>query len=196
MTSIADGVKPAPRPSVARDRLLRTAGRLFYAEGIRSVGVDRVMAEAEVARGTFYRHFQGKEDLVRAYLEATDQGIRARVAAAAAGTRDPAVLLLLVADDIGAELCGDGFRGCPFINAAAEYADRQSPVHQAVLNHRAWFHQVVEDAFRGVGNSAPAQAADSMVALRDGAMVAGYLNDPMTARRTLAHGTSALLAAG
>ncbi|WP_434096776.1 TetR/AcrR family transcriptional regulator [Streptomyces mirabilis] len=69
--------------SAARDRLLRTAIRLFYGEGIRGVGVDRVMAEADVARGIFYRHFHGKDDLVRAYLDAADRQIRAGVTAAA-----------------------------------------------------------------------------------------------------------------
>lgn len=153
------------------------------------------MAEAEVARGTFYRHFEGKDDLVRAYLEATDQQIRARMAVAAE-VGDPSACLDAVARGIGEELCGAGFRGCPFINAAAEYPERESPVHQAVLTHRAWFHQVLRDAFEQVGVAEPERSADAMVAMRDGAMVAGYLNDPQTAKVTLVHGVAALLSAG
>lgn len=60
--------------------------RLFYAEGIHSVGIDRVTAEAEVTRATLYRHFAGKEELVLAYLDQADQGIRGQVATAQASS--------------------------------------------------------------------------------------------------------------
>ncbi|MFC9075753.1 TetR/AcrR family transcriptional regulator [Streptomyces sp. NPDC057062] len=184
------------RRSEARERLLNTASRLFYTEGIRAVGVDRVMAEADVARGTFYRHFEGKDDLVRAYLEATDQQIRARIAAAQKEIDDPAVFLQAVAQGVGEELCGVGFRGCPFINAAAEYPDQDSAIHQAVLTHRSWFHQVLRDAFAQTGAADAVRSADVMVALRDGAMVAGYLSDPQKANDTLVHGVASLVASG
>lgn len=183
------------RRSAARERLLATASRLFYAEGIRAVGIDRVMAEADVARGTFYRHFDGKDDLVRRYLESTDQGIRARVDQAAAATGGGAGLLEALAHGIGQDLCGPGFRGCHFINAAAEYPDPDSPVHQAVLAHRAWFRQQLADAFARAGVSDPGRSADTVFALRDGAMIAGYLDDAETAARTLTHGVALLLAA-
>ncbi|WP_329295523.1 TetR/AcrR family transcriptional regulator [Streptomyces sp. NBC_01455] len=183
------------RRSEARERLLATASRLFYSEGIRGVGVDRVMVEADVARGTFYRHFDGKDDLVRAYLETTDQQIRKRVSAAEKEIPSPAGFLMAVAHGIGDEVCGTGFRGCPFINAAAEYPDPESMVHQAVLAHRFWFREVLRNAFQLLGAAAPEQSADSMVALRDGAMVAGYLGSGQTASSVLAHGAAVLVAA-
>ncbi|MFC5204175.1 TetR/AcrR family transcriptional regulator [Streptomyces kaempferi] len=183
------------RRSAARDRLLGTASRLFYSEGIRGVGVDRVMAEADVARGTFYRHFDGKDDLVRAYLEATDRQIQDGVNAAAKMFPSPADFLGALAHGIGDEVCRAGFRGCPFINAAAEYPDPESVIHQAVLQHRAWFREVLVDAFRHLGANRPGQSADAMVALRDGAMVAGYLGDGPAANAVLTHGVTALVAA-
>ncbi|MFE2585832.1 TetR/AcrR family transcriptional regulator [Streptomyces sp. NPDC059378] len=187
---------PAPiRRSAARDRLLATASRLFYSEGIRSVGVDRVMAEADVARGTFYRHFGGKDDLVRAYLETTDQHIRDTITAAAREIPTPAGLLTAIAHGIGDEICGPGFRGCPFINAAAEYPDATNMIHQAVLNHRAWFRELLVDLFRQLGAANPERSADSMIALRDGTMIAGYLGDPRTASTVLTHATTALITA-
>src|SRR5438067_6149511 len=64
------------RPSEARSRLLHTATRLFYAEGIHTVGIDRIVAEAQVTRATLYRHFPGKEDLVLAYLNEVDRAMR------------------------------------------------------------------------------------------------------------------------
>ena len=182
------------RRSEARERLLATASRLFYTEGIRAVGVDRVMAEADVARGTFYRHFEGKDDLVRAYLEARDQRIRAGLAAGKAAAASPTAFIETVARSIGEEMCSEGFRGCPFINAAAEYPERNSPVHQVVLAYRESFRQALEDAFLQVGASDPKRSTDAMVALRDGAMVAAYLGDPQTADDTLKHGVATLLA--
>ncbi|WP_089225591.1 TetR/AcrR family transcriptional regulator [Actinacidiphila glaucinigra] len=73
------------------------------------------MAEADVARGTFYRHVEGKDDLVRAYLEAADREIRGRVSAAEKVIVSPADVLATVAHGIGEEVCGAEFRGCPFI---------------------------------------------------------------------------------
>lgn len=196
MTETTGGPATTGRKSAARERLLTTASRLFYTEGIRAVGVDRVMAEADVARGTFYRHFEGKDDLVRGYLDATDHGIRARVAVAAERTGGGAALLDVVAHSIGEEICGPGFRGCPFINAAAEYPDRKCPIHQVVLRHREWFHQVLEDTLATMGVADPGQSADLVVALRDGAMVAGYLGDSQSAARTLVQGVGLVVASG
>ncbi len=153
------------------------------------------MAEADVARGTFYRHFNGKDDLVRAYLQATDQQIRERVSAAEKEISSPADFLMAVAHGIDEEVCGRGFRGCPFINAAAEYPDPDSVVHQAVLEHRRWFREVLRDAFQRLGAADPDQSADLMVALRDGAMVAGYLGDARAAGATLVRGATALVSA-
>src|SRR4051812_11017878 len=65
------------RISVARERLLQTASEIFYREGIHDIGVDRILEQAEVTRSTFYRHFPGKEDLVLAYIQATDTAVRA-----------------------------------------------------------------------------------------------------------------------
>ena len=192
---MSNPVTASKRRPAARDRLLGTASRLFYSEGIRAVGVDRIMAEAEIARGTFYRHFEGKDDLVRAYLEATDLGIRDRVGSVREVITEPSAFLEAVARGISEEVCGAGFRGCPFINAAAEYPERDSAVHQAVLTHRAWFHDLLADAFERMGAADPARSADAMVAMRDGAMVAGYLSDPHKANETLVHGVTALLAA-
>lgn len=174
------------RPSPARDRLLETASRLFYAEGIHSVGVDRVIGEARVTRATFYRHFPSKELLVEGYLRATDEGIRARGAAAAeAIVGDPIALLRAFVAGVGDEVCTSGFRGCPFINAAAEYPDPENPVHRVVLEHRAWFHDALLGLLQAAGHPDPDRAARALVQLRDGAMVGGYLGDAGEARATL-----------
>ena len=175
------------RTSAARERLLRTASELFYAEGLRGVGVDRIVSEAAVTRATFYRHFPGKEALVVAYLQAVDRAVRERVR----GTG--AQLLRDLAGTIGDELCRPGFRGCAFINAAAEHPDPQDPVHRAVVVHREWLTGTVRAAFAEAGARDPDDAARRFVMLRDGAMVAGYLGEPGTAATTLRAGVEDLL---
>lgn len=182
------------RPSAARDRLLRTASELFYAEGVRGVGVERVVAEASVTRATFYRHFAGKEALVVAYIEATDAALRARAGEPPAAPPESAgAWLAAVTDVVGDTLCVPGFRGCAFINAAAEYPDRSSPVRRAVDAHRGWLLGTVTEALRAAGHPDPPAAGRRWMALRDGAMVGGYLGDPAEARATLHDGVRDLL---
>lgn len=162
--------------SEARERLLRAASELFYREGIHSVGVDRILAEAGVTRATFYRHFPSKEDLVEAYLGVEDAHIRAAFAAAEASGAPPEQLVELVIDGLADDVARHHTRGCPFINAAAEYPEASSPVRQAVGAHREWFRGELEAVLHAAGVPDAAQAAAQLVLLRDAAMVGGYLD--------------------
>jgi AcrR family transcriptional regulator len=183
-----------PRPSAPRDRLLETASRLFYAEGIHAIGVDRLLAEASVTRATFYRHFPSKQDLIVAYIQARDAEYRAQFAAAAARMPDPVGLVHAFVVAISETVCGQGFRGCPFINAAAEFPDPEDAVHQAVQAHRAWFDGTLLQLLTSAGHPDPAWAARRVVMLRDGAMVGGYLDDdPHEVVASLATAIDALL---
>jgi AcrR family transcriptional regulator len=182
-----------PRSSTARDRLLATAARIFYAEGITSVGVDRLVSEAGITRATFYRHYPGKEDLVLGYLRMRDDEARERVRAAAASGAPPREVLVSLAAGLGDEVCGPGFRGCPFINAAAEYPDPAHPVRQLIAEHRAWFRGSLVELLRADGQAAPELVAGVLVVLRDGAMAGGYLDDPQLTRTALVHAIERLL---
>lgn len=176
------------KPSEARDRLLRTAGELFYREGINSVGVDRVVAESGVTKATFYRHFPSKEHLVVAYLESADTLFRGWFDHLRSETSDPVVALRSFFEGIATNLCSDDFRGCHFINAAAEDARRDSPTRQVVAAHRTWFRDAVLQSLEDAGLTRPEHLADQLVALRDGAMVEGYLDSPESAGETLLRG--------
>lgn len=183
------------KPSAARARILAAADRLFYNEGIRAVGVDRVVAESEVTRVTFYRHFPSKDDLIVAYLSARSQREHEQLAAArAAMTGDPRAVLRAIVSAIVAESCAPGFRGCPYINAAAEYADREHPVRKVVSEHRAWFKQQMAELMAELDHPQADSAADQMVLLRDGAMVGGYLSDPGSVSRALLEAGRAVVA--
>ncbi|SIR29159.1 TetR/AcrR family transcriptional regulator [Micromonospora avicenniae] len=181
------------RPSEARERLLATATRIFYAEGIHSVGVDRIIAEAKVTRATFYRHFPGKEDLVVAYLQAADQAIRDHVETASAAGRPAADALQAIAESIARDIQSAGFRGCAFLNAVAEYPDPDNAVHQAVLAHRQWFLETINALLADIQESEAEPAARHFVMLRDGAMAAGCLFDPVLISETFLRGVEGLI---
>ncbi|GIF73041.1 TetR/AcrR family transcriptional regulator [Asanoa siamensis] len=186
-------VRNETRPSEARLRLLTTATGIFYAEGIHAIGVDRIIAEAKVTRATFYRHFPGKEDLVLAYLQTVDQGIRGQVDAAVAAAPSASAAVRAVAAGIAESIQSPGFRGCAFLNAVAEYPDPAHPVHQAVLTHRQWFLDTISTLMTTIEETKAAQAAQHFVMLRDGAMAAGCLFDPATICETFLRGVDGLV---
>jgi AcrR family transcriptional regulator len=183
---------PPGRPSEARERLLTTASAIFYAEGVNSIGVDRIVSEARVTRATFYRHFPSKHDLVLAYLQRVHDAIERRTTDITTGV-EPRAALRAIAEDIGAQVRSKGFRGCAFITIAAEFDDTTDPVRLAVAAHRKWFADLIRKAFADAGHPRPTNAAKHFIMLRDGAMVGGHLDDPTTTARTFLRGLEGLL---
>ena len=183
---------PAKKRSEARERLLAAASQLFYAEGINSVGIERIIKEGQVTLATFYRHFPSKADLVVAYLHGAHDHIAAR-ATEQAETLQGRDLVRAIGDDVTSQIRHAAFRGCAFLNAASEFEDPQSPVRQVVAEHRQWYYQLLRRAFEDAGHQLPANAARHFVMLRDGAMSAAYLDTPTTAIRTFTRGVDGLI---
>jgi AcrR family transcriptional regulator len=184
-----------PRPhkrSEARERLLATASGLFYAEGIGSVGVNRIVASSKVTLATFYRHFPGKQDLVVAYLEGVHDAIAAR-ASALTDHLEGRELVRAIGEEVAADIGRPGFRGCAFVNAASEFEDADSPVRRVVAEHRRWYYGLVRRGFAQADHRLPGNAARHFLMLRDGAMTAGYLDGATIARRTFRRGVEGLL---
>lgn len=181
------------RPSEARRRLLSTASQIFYGDGIHSVGVDRIIAEATVTRATFYRHFPSKTDLVVAYLQEVHELDRAAVTAAIAANATAAGSLVAIAGSIAARIQSPGFRGCAFLNAAAEFPDSDHPVHQQIIAHRQWFLDTLTTLMAQVAEDTSDAAARHFVMLRDGAMAAGCLHDPALVAETFLRGIEGLV---
>src|ERR1700712_3065240 len=106
----------------AMERVVATANRLFYEEGIRAVGVDRITAEADVSKATLYTHFRTKDDLVVNYLRDRSREwqdfVRGELPQRGA---TPDERILAIFDLLGEWFVAPGYRGCPFINAEAEY---------------------------------------------------------------------------
>ena len=177
----------ALRPG-ARERIVRAAGDLFYAEGIHAVGVDRVTAAAGVAKATMYQQFRSKDELVAACLQRRAEQWRASVA-------DPVLALPgsaarrvgAVFERLGKAFATPGYRGCPFINAAAEYPGPDGPVAAAIAAHRAQVRGLFAELLAGVPAARRAALTDQLVLLYDGTMVGAQLDQgPRAARRARA----------
>jgi AcrR family transcriptional regulator len=169
----------------AKLRILLTADALFYDEGIRSVGVDRLIATANVTKATFYKHYGSKDRVIAAYVGYRHRKIAEGVGRLAAANDKPEDALRAVRDSVLAQIAAPGFRGCPFINAAAEFAEPQHPVRVAVREHREWYATTIERMTRALGHPMPGDAADELVLARDGAMSGGYAGDPIAASTAL-----------
>lgn len=165
----------APEPSPARRRLLDTATRLFYEGGIHAVGIDRIIAEAGVAKATFYSHFPSKDDLVLAYIEEQDR--LGRAAVAALPKQPPREMIASIMGRISEAVVKGGWRGCPFLNAAAEYPDPASPVRRAIGARRTWQHDSLRKLLAAAGDPNPPVTASLLVAVSDGLLESAYLDD-------------------
>lgn len=173
------------RPSAARDRILETADNLFYAHGLQAVGVDRIITEAGVTRVTFYRHFGSKDELVSAYLSQRGGRLRIRVAEAReVYALDPRGLLTFLAVTLMRDSESATYRGCEFVNAAAEITRDEHPVQRQGIDQRKWLVDVAEEALGALGHPEPHRLARKLMMLRTGAsMVLGL--DPYEDTREL-----------
>jgi AcrR family transcriptional regulator len=178
---------PASQPALApaKQRILETAEQLFYDEGIRTVGVDRLIAAAHVTKATFYKHFGSKERLVVAYIDARHRSLALQLAEFAREHDDAAEILRSLRDAIIASIEHPGFRGDAFANAAAEFSEASHPVRRAIEQHRDWYLGVLEDLLRRMGLPLPGDAADDLLLARDGAMSGGYVGDPIAVTAAL-----------
>ena len=164
-----DTVRPA-----ARERLLDTAGELFYRDGIRAVGIDTIVDRSGVARMTLYRHFASKDDLIAAYLERADERYW-RWFEAAVGPPDAPlhgrIRGLFAA--LGDVLAATGHRGCPFLNAAAEFPDVAHSAHRIAAGNKRELRERLRAVLQEAGVRAPDTLAGQLVVLMNGAYASG-----------------------
>jgi AcrR family transcriptional regulator len=158
-----------PAATAARDRLLRTAGALFYAEGITATGVDRIVAQAGVTKPTLYAHFASKAALVAAVLEDRGRRQRASLEAYLAECREgPAARLLAVFDWLGTWQSTEGVRGCAFVNAAAELSAETEPARAVITSHKRWLRQRLAELASEAGCAGPDEVGEELLLLIEG----------------------------
>jgi AcrR family transcriptional regulator len=189
--------KAAATPT-ARERLLAAANELFYAEGVHTVGIDRVIERAGVAKASLYNTFGSKDELVRAYLESRHLRMADRITRHLARYTDPRERLLSVFEAQGELFAEPGFRGCAFASASAESPGEL--VEQASGEYRRWVRTLLTDLAGEAGVAAPEMLGRKLHMLYDGSSLAARMDrDPAaaaTARAAAATLLDAALAAG
>jgi AcrR family transcriptional regulator len=160
--------KPRRTAAQTREQILTVAAELFYWNGIRAVGVDRIAADAQVAPPTLYRLFGSKDDLVAAYLRRNDEGYRAWFLEATAPGRGGArARVLALFEALVEQVQPDRCRGCPYLMALAEHPDRDSEVHGLAVATKAWVRARFGDIVQELGSD-PDLLADQLTLLMEG----------------------------
>jgi AcrR family transcriptional regulator len=194
MTRSATRGLASGRPSAARERIVSAADRLFYDHGVRAVSVDWILAEAGVTRVTFYRHFPSKENLVETYLRERAERGRATVAALrAASPDDPRAVLDAIAHGVADDCAVARFRGCEFVNAAAEYSDESAAARRLAVEQRAWVVDVTAVLLAELGHPRPLELAHVLLMLRTGAFFAAGLDRTENSFALFLHTWNALI---
>ena len=157
-----------------RERLLAAADELFYNEGIHTVGIDRIIEAAGVAKGSLYYNFDGKDDLVRAYLLGRHASWSAQVDHAVAAATTPEDRVLAVFDVLGTLFSRPDFRGCSFMNAVAE-AQPGSPEVLAAVNFRAWVHDLFTGLVEPLDVDDKVELSKQLIVLYDGAVATAQM---------------------
>jgi AcrR family transcriptional regulator len=189
-------VESTEKRASPRQRLLAAADELFYNEGIHSVGIDRVIERAGVAKGSLYYNFSGKDELVKEYLLGRHASWTARIDTAIAAQADPKDRILAIFDVLGELFSAPDFRGCSFMNAVAE-AQEGGPELAAAANFRAWLHDMFGDLVGGLDVQNPSLLAGQLVVLYDGAVAAAQMDaSPGSAQTAKALAAMAIEATG
>jgi AcrR family transcriptional regulator len=175
-------------------RVLATASRLFYAHGVRAVGVEWIVAESGVAKTSLYRHFHTKDDLIAAFLEREDREFWVHwdeVVETAAG--NPMRELMALLEWLGERVSRDGYRGCPQINVAAEFSDAAHPARKIRARHKAAMFERLKALAIRIGARHTEDVAYQIALLIDGALTSDGRLSRVGATRILQSAASALI---
>jgi AcrR family transcriptional regulator len=175
-------------------KVLTSASKLFYANGVRAVGVEWIVAESGVAKSSLYRHFKTKDDLVAAFLEREDREFWEQwEEVVAAPPADPRAQLMRLLEWIGKRVSRDGYRGCPQINVAAEFADSDHPARKIRKRHKSAMLDRLRDIVNRIGVARPDDRSIQLALMIDGAFTSDGRLSKAAAVRILQSGATALL---
>jgi AcrR family transcriptional regulator len=176
----------SPEKPGMKERILETADRLFYLQGIRAVGVDTIAAEIGISKRTLYNHFPSKDELISAYLSR-------RFNKAPVSDKPPAEQILATFDSLERRFARRDFRGCPFVNAVAELGPDRAVKKIAVAfkeSRRLWFRDLLMQL-----DVADADAlATQLTLLVDGSIAQDLVRDDPSMARAAKEAARVLLA--
>jgi AcrR family transcriptional regulator len=194
--TVAGAVPDRARSAAPADRLLATATNLFAKYGIRAVGIDRILREADCAKASLYSSYGSKDALIIAYLAELDAADRRRFAQAIEGTADPVAKALTFFDLAYTKGLRQDFPGCLYTSAASEFPGvRFEPID----DHRRWVRATLSGLIKAAGVRRPASVARQIQLLYDGALVASKIEqsaEPIRFARGLADDAIATAVAG
>ncbi|GED69776.1 TetR family transcriptional regulator [Brevibacillus reuszeri] len=165
------------KKETAKERILRTGSDLFYREGVRAVGIDRIIEESGVAKASFYRNFATKDDLIVEYLEQYYHVFMKPFEEA--GKRypeDSVEQLYYLVECLGARVEQPGYRGCPFLNAAVEFPDKNHPSQERVITYHRETQRNLSLIAERAGAGEPETLSAQLMMLFNGALMTAYLD--------------------
>jgi AcrR family transcriptional regulator len=165
-------------PSSARDRVLESAIRLFYQHGIHIVGIDRIIAEAGVAKMSFYNHFSSKQELILEFLKERDRRfMNWFIEEVEKRATKPEERIFALFDVLEEWFRSEDFRGCAFINTTAEVGGRNAPETALSLLHKKKFRDYLEKLALEAGLKNPGKLAEQMTMVIDGSIVKAQMEN-------------------
>lgn len=170
-------------PSSTRHRLIEAAGRRFYRDGFRNVGIDQVLADVGISKTAFYKHFESKDDLMLAALEGRNVWLQEtfRDMIRSHGGPDPAAQLRGLFDVVERVINSDEFQGCIFVNVAMEFPLAHEPAHVAAAEHKRAIEAIVRELAAEANADDPAAMAQELCLIIEGAYVTRQVTgDPQT----------------
>jgi len=182
------------KPSAVRDRILATASKLFYRNGVHAVGVDLVVAESGIAKTSLYRHFGNKDGLVAAFLESEDADFwRQWDAIATRNLDNPAAELAAYLDWMDVRLRRPGYRGCPQLNVVAELTDPRHPARRIATGHKVRMRERFTDLATRMKLAKPKHVGAQLALIFDGAFMSAPLGAGEAMADTLRETVEAVL---
>jgi len=172
------------------ERILETADRLFYGQGLRAIGVDTIAAEIGISKRTLYNHFPSKDALIVAYLQR-------RLRLMPTSARPPGRQILDDFERLERAFGSEGFRGCAFVNAVAELKDPRHAANEIALAFKEMRQQWFRELLKRAGAADPENLSLQLMLLVDGAIAATLVRrDPTVARAAQGAARTLLEAAG
>lgn len=167
--------------SVRRDHLVDTALNLFSRYGFHATGIDRILSESGVAKMTLYKHFKSKDALILATLRRRDELHRnwfmREVEKLATSPRERLIALFAALE---AWFRDKEFTGCCFINATAEYADKDDPIHAAASEHKRLIRAYIRELAKAAEAKEPDELSGQLMLLMEGAIVSAQVTGEAT----------------
>lgn len=177
-----------------KGEIIAKALKVFYSSGFHATGMDTLVREIGISKTSIYKHFSSKEDLIAAVLTLRDDNFRTWLfERMARDCADPQAQILTMFEALDEWFSSDEFRGCMFINAAAEFPDAQDPIRSQVADHKEQVRAHLENLLTEAGHAHPEPLSRKLALLKEGAITAAYLTGNPNAAQEAAEIAKVLL---